>query len=166
MRSFTRFCAATASCFALVALGAGQVQAQRGGSGGGGGGTIVNTATPFVFDYVALVNGATPTCSGDFTVTNSIPGYYTWTTVSLSVKAKSLNFADGTVLNVTLYTSDKLTGKALAPIRLAGMTVLQKVGILKAAVQIANTPASQSVRQLDRLIVTASDGTVVFSAHP
>lgn len=82
------------------------------------------------------------------------------------MKAKSLNFVDGTVLNVTLYTSDKITGQASAPVRLANMIVLQKTGVVKSAMNFTNWTVSPVVRRLDQLVVTASDGTVVFSAHP
>ncbi len=168
MRSFTRFYAALACCLALMTLGAGQAQAQRGGSGGGGGGggSTVNTATPLLFNYIASINGATPSCSGDFTLTNSIPGYYTWSTVNISVKAKSLNLPDNTTLTVTIYTSDKVTGEIFAPVQMAPMVVLKQVGTARSATSIFNYTANQIVRQLDWVVVTTADGTVVFSAHP
>ena len=133
---------------------------------GGGGSSSASTATPFVFDYVAPVNGVTPSCSGDFTLTNAIAGYYSWATVKISIKAKPINLPDYTLLNVTVYTSDAVTGEVYAPARMANMVVLKQVASVKSATNLYNSTFTQIVRQLDRIIVTTSDGTVVFSGHP
>lgn len=132
-------------------------------SGGGGGGT--ETGTPFVFDHFTSINGTLPTWTGTYSITNSIPGYYTWSTVSISIKGKPMNVSDGTSFRVTLYTSNVDSGAALAPVSLPNLVVISKTGTLKGNFNILNAPNQNINRRVDGIVVSATDGTVIAAAH-
>lgn len=134
-------------------------------SGGGGGGNGTEVGTPFVFDQFASINGTLPSWSGTYTMTNSIPGYYTWSTVSISVKGKPMNVSDGTSYRVTLYTTDVDSGVALAPVTLPYLVVINKTGTVKGNFTIYNPPSQNINRRVDGIVISAADGTVIAAAH-
>lgn len=172
MRTFNRFLGVAACFCALLALLSGQALASgSGGSGGGsggggGGGGSVNTAPPLIFDFTASVGGSTPGWSGDYTVTNSIPGYYSYAVLSINLKAKPLNLPDNTALTVTAYTSNQVTGQPLPPVSVTGLAVLNSVGQLKSKTTIYNVTFDTIVRHLDSVVIATPDGTVIASCHP
>jgi hypothetical protein len=168
MRTIYRSLGMAMSFCALLALVSGQALAQRGGSGGGGGGstTTTNVAPPLIYDFAAAVNGVIPSWSGDFTITNSIPGYYSFAVVSINIKAKPLNLPDGTPIRVTAYMSDQVTGQPLPSINVVGMTVTSKVGVLKSKTIITNYSYATIVQQLDSVVISTLDGTIIATCHP
>jgi len=163
MRNIHRFLGLAAFFCALTTLPLGQASAR---SGGGGSDTSVPTAPPLIFDFTPAINGVTPGWTGDSTVTNPIPGYYTYSVLSLNMKAKSLNLPDNTPLYVTAYMSNQATGESLPPVNVLGMTVLSKTGQMKSKTSILNPNYQLIVRQLDRVVITTADGTVIASCHP
>ena len=152
-----------ASTIALAAVFA-PVTAIAGLRSGGSGGS--ETGTPLFFDQIASFNGSTPAWSGTYTLTNSIPGYYTWTTVQLSFKGKPVDVPNGTSFYVTVYTSDPVTHIPFPPVAAPAMGVLSKVGTEKVTLVIPNPPGGSSNRQLDGAVVSAGDGSTVVIAHP
>ncbi|MCW3050942.1 MAG: hypothetical protein JWN14_112 [Chthonomonadales bacterium] len=168
MQKIQRFLGLAAFFCALLALVSGHASARSGGGGSGGGGTDpgVPSAPPLIFDYTPAVNAVTPSWSGDSTITNPIPGYYTYAILSLSIKAKSLNLPDNTPLYVTAYMSNQATGESLPPVNVLGMAVLSKTGQLKSKTYILNPNYQLVVRQLDRVVITTADGTIVATCHP
>ncbi len=136
-------------------------QAQR-----NGGGNSNATATLLAFDSITSLNGSTPSCSGDYTITNPIPGYYTWTTFKVSIKAKPINLPDNSVLTVSLYTKDAVTGESLPAVRLGDMAVLSKTAISKSSFAFLDLGllygGTLTLRVLDKVVVTAPSGHVVM----
>lgn len=147
----------------LVAILGGSNSAQAGGSGGGG---STEVGTPFSFDNIASINGSTASYSGTYTVTQSIAGYYTWSTISMSFKGKPVNLPDGTPLYVTVYTSDAVTGEPYAPTRAANIIVSSKVALEKASVAVFDPRFTSDPIHLDLVEVTTADGRVVVDVHP
>ena len=133
---------------------------------GGGGNDPGSTAPPLIFDYTMPVNGVTPSWSGDSVVTNSIPGYYSYAILSLNIKTKPVSLPDNSVLLVTAYTSNLVTGQSLPPVAVTSMIVLSKTATLKSKTVIYNATFDQIVRQLDRVVITTLDGTVIATCHP
>ena len=142
-------------------------------SNAGGGGGNTETGTPLNITYVASIGGKTPAWSGTYTVTHSIPGYYTWDTVQVSLKGKPVNLPDSTLLNVTYFFSDELTGVALPPVSAPQMSVLKGLGSAKSTISLLNFNFSAIVRHLDGVVVTDAAGHIVvvaagysWSVHP
>ena len=133
---------------------------------GGGGGETGNIAPPLIFDFTAPVNGQTPSWSGDCTVTNSIPGYYSFATLSLNIKAKPINLPDNSILQVTAYMSNHVTGLPLPPVTVSGMLVLSKTAQLKSKTTIFNLTFDPIVRVVDNVVISLPDGTVIATCHP
>lgn len=153
----------TAAAVALLAVAFPQAAlARSGGSGGsGGGGSTVETGTPLSFTFASTIGGSLPAWSGTYTITHSIPGYYTWDTVQMSLKAKPCNLPDGSLLNVSIFTHDAITGLALPVINAPKVSVKSKLGSTKFQIDILNPPAVSYDRVLDQVVVWAPDGTVV-----
>ena len=133
-------------------------------SNAGGGGGNTETGTPLNITYVASIGGKTPAWSGTYTVTHSIPGYYTWDTVQVSLKGKPVNLPDSTLLNVTYFFSDELTGVALPPVSAPQMSVLKGLGSAKSTISLLNFNFSAIVRHLDGVVVTDAAGNIVVVA--
>ena len=133
---------------------------------GGGGNDPGTTAPPLIFDYLTPIGGVTPSWSGDSLVTNSIPGYYSYATLSLNIKAKPVSLPDNSVLLVTAYTSNQVTGQPLPPVAVTNIIVVGKTAMLKSKTTIYNVTFDQIVRRLDRVIITTVDGTVIATCHP
>ena len=167
MAAFNRFFASAVICAGFLGLISGQVQAQRGGSGGGGGGSSSGLpANPLVFDAASPINGKTATWSGDFTISNPIPGYYTWSTLNLSIKAKPLNLDNGASLRVTVYMTDTVTGDAIAPFDVPSMIVTNGLAASKSSVVVPQIFTAHILPRLDRVVVKLADGTILMSCHP
>lgn len=148
----------------LVAIFGSPNSAQAGGTGGGGGST--ETGTPFTFAHIASISGSTPSFSGTYTLTQIVPSYYPYATLSFSLKGKPINLPDGTALQVTVYTSDPITGEAKPPVTTpVPMTVLSKLGAEKASLNLYNMPGDLDPIRLDFIEVTSSNGTVIVDAH-
>jgi hypothetical protein len=161
---------------ALLALST-QAHAQGGGSGGGGnggggnggGGSSVSTGTLLTFDSLATFGGTTPTCSGDYSITNPIPGYYTWTTFKVNCKVRSLNLPDNSVVNVTLFTKDAVTGVAQPPVSLGSVAILNKSCTLKSSYAFLDMAliygGTVTLRGMDKVVLTTSNGDVIAVGH-
>jgi hypothetical protein len=132
-------------------------------SGGGGGGST-ETGTPLNVTYAASIGGKTPSWSGTYTITYGIPGYYTWDSVQVSLKGKSVNLPDMTQLNVTYFFSDMITGVALPPVSAPRMLVDKSVGVAKSTINIMNSNYSSYMRHLDGVVVTDAAGNIVVVA--
>jgi hypothetical protein len=130
---------------------------------GGSGGTT-ETGTPLAITYAANIGGKTPTWSGTYTITYGIPGYYTFDTVQVSLKGKSVNLPDFTNLNVTYFFSDMLTGAAMPPVSAPPMSVSKGVANAKSTITIMNFNFSTAIRHLDGVVVTDAAGNVVVVA--
>jgi hypothetical protein len=156
---FTRICSALLLSATLFTF-SGQAY-----SSGGGGGNSSATGTLLTFDSIATINNSTPSCSGDYTITNPIPGYYTWTTFKVNNKIKSLNVPDNAVVNVTLYTKDAITGNPLPPVSMGNMVILSKAGLLKASYAFMDLGllygGTPTLRTMDKVVWTTTDGQVV-----
>jgi len=61
--------------------------AKSGGGGGEAATPLRRPARPFIFDQFTSINGTLPAWTGTFTLTNSIPGYYTWCTIQIASRA-------------------------------------------------------------------------------
>jgi hypothetical protein len=143
--------------------------AQRQGGGNNPAGTL------FVFDNVASVNGKTPKWSGDFTIGPPTSLYYgasPITHLSFSIRAKDLNFPDGTQLFVSISTSDIITGSSMdtSSVRYhcmaSPMQVTGQLGIVKAYTDFYDDPAANIIRKLDKMVITDASGKVLAVAHP
>jgi hypothetical protein len=158
----TRICSALLLSATLFTFSG---QAYPSGGGGGGGNSSNTPGTLLTFDSITSVEGTTPSCSGDYTITNPIPGYYTWTTFDVSVKSKPLNLPDGARLIVTLYAKDALTGNTLPPVRLGDMVVLKKVGLSKSSYAFMDLGilygGAPTLRTMDKVVITTASGQVV-----
>lgn len=123
-------------------------------------------ATPLIFSSITAINGTTPACSGDYTITNPIPGYYTWTTFKVNIKAKPIELPDNSALTVTLYTRDSATGASLPPVRLADMIVLSKTGLSKSSYQFLDLGilygGTLTLRVMDKVVVSTASGQIVM----
>ena len=151
------------SLLALVATSlvvAPSALAQKGGSGGG----TVESGVPLAFVGVLSIGGATPAWSGTYTLTHSIPGYYTWDTMQVSIKGKPLNVPDGSTLHVVCLFSDTITGAALPSVELPSLSCLKGLGTAKSTTMIRNPNVAQMFRHLDAILLQANDGTVVALA--
>jgi len=168
MQKIQRFLGLAAFFCALLALVSGHASARSGGGGSSGGGTDpgVPSAPPLIFDYTPAFNGVTPTWTGDSLITNATPGYYSYAVLSLNIKAKSLNLPDNTPLYVTAYMTNQATGESLPPVNVLGMTVLSKTGQLKSKTSILNASYQLIVRQLNSVVITTADGTIIATCHP
>ena len=166
MNNINRFLGVTALFALMLALLSGQALAQRQGGGNNAPGTTL------VFDYVAPVNGKTPTWSGDFTMTAPTPLYgFLITNLSFSIRGKNLNLPDNTRLFINLYTSDITTGTqsdtdASRWHCMSAMQVVGKLGIVKGYNDFYDEPTSTIVRKLDKVVITDANGTVLATAHP
>lgn len=136
-----------------------------GGGNGGGGGGSTETGTPFVFTYSTKINGVMPTWTGTYILDHSIPGYYTWDSLQISLKGKPVGLPDGTLLNVTIYTSDIDLGISLPPINAPKMSCTGKVGTAKSNLVIYNPANITYNRHVDGVIISAPDGTVLAVCH-
>ena len=163
MKHFTRFCTVLAASAALLTALSGHAFAQ-------GGGNSIPTGTLFAFDNIGSFGGATPVLSGDYTIINPIPGYYTWTTFKANWKSKSFNVPDGTVVTATLYTKDSATGVAQTPVVLGTASVLNKTALFKNAsyaffdISIING-GTVTTHVMDKVIVTLPSGQIVGIGH-
>ena len=167
MNKFNRSLGVAALFVMMLALVSGQALAQRNGGGNNPPGT------PLVFDFVAKVNGTTPTWSGDFVMAAPALIYGVRTTnLSFSIRGKNLNLPDGTKLYVNLETSDSVTGDKTDTSKVnyhcmaAPMGVLAKLGIVKAYHNFFDDLTLKVIRKLDRITITDANGTVLASAHP
>ena len=102
--------------------------AQKGGGGGGG----TEVGTPLSFTSAAVIGGQIPTWSGNYTITPSAPGYYSWDLASVSIKGKPINLFDGAPMRLTAYFSDSLTGMPLETVSGPYFYCMKKVGATKA----------------------------------
>ena len=165
MKNLNRFFSIAALLLLMLGLTSGQAMAQRRGSGS-------DAPAPLVFDYVASVNGKTPTWSGDFTMTAPTPVFYSLVTeLSFSIRGKNLNLPDNTRLFVNLYTSDIATGtQSDTDVNrwhcMSAMQVIGKLGIVKAYNDFFDEPFSPIVRRLDKVVITDANGNVLATAHP
>lgn len=130
-----------------------------------GGGETGAVAPPLIYDYTATINGTVPTWTGDCTITNSIPGYYSFSVLNLNIKVKQINLPDRSVLHITAYMSDKLTGQSLAPVSVASALVIGKSSLSKTNTASYYVGSLTSQRQLDKVVITTDDGTVIATAH-
>ena len=166
MNIIHRFLGAAALFVMMLTLISGQALAQRQGGGNNPAGTTL------IFDYVASVNGKTPTWSGDFTLTAPTPLYgYLTTNLSFSIRGKNLNLPDNTRLFINLYTSDITTGTQSSTDAsrwhcMSAMQVVGKLGIVKGYNDFYDDISSTIVRRLDRVIITDINGMVLATAHP
>jgi len=144
---------------ALICLCALASTSNASGSGGS-----TETGTPLAITYAANIGGKTPSWSGTYTITYGIPGYYTFDTVQVSLKAKSVNLPDFTNLYVTYFFSDMLTGAAMPPVSAPSMSVSKGVANAKSTITIMNWNYSTAMRHLDGVVVTDSAGNIVVVA--
>lgn len=86
--------------------------------------------------------------------------------LSINVKAKPVNFPDNSVLLVTAYTSNQVTGQPLPPVAVTNIIVVGKTAMLKSKTTIYNVTFDPIVRQLDRVVITTVDVTVIATCHP
>jgi hypothetical protein len=160
--------AAAAATTLVLMLGTSSAIARSGGgsSAGGGGNVKVEASPSLVFDNVLSINGSLPSWSGTYSLTNPIPGYYTWCSINMSFKGKPVNVPDGTPLYVTVFTSDVYTGLSYDPYTAPNMIVSSKVATERASLTIMNPVGVNCTRQIDGVVVSTADGTIVTIAHP
>lgn len=159
MKNILKLTSTTAFIIAMLATTT-LANAQKGGNSGG----TTESGVPFTFTSVASVNGAVPTWSGTYTIVHSIPGYYTFDTVQVSIKGKPLNLPDNSTLRVTYYFTDTVTGLPLAPIQAPNLVCSKSVGTIKNTSFVMNPSYLDIYRHLDQVVVWASDGTVILTA--
>ena len=167
MYSIKRWLGAAAFLVMMIALFSGQAQAQRQGGGNNAAGTTL------VFDYVATVNGKTPTWSGDFTMGAPAQVFYSMiTNLSFSIRGKNLNLPDNTLLYIDIYTSDVATGAQTDTSTIhyhcmaSPMQVVSKLGIVKGYNNFIDPLDSTIVRKLDKVVISDGNGNVLATAHP
>ncbi len=166
MNTINRFLGGTTLLSMMLALTAGQAMAQRQGGGNNAPGTLL------VFDYVASVNGKTPSWSGDFTMVAPTPLFGSMVTnLSFSIRGKNLNLPDNTRLFINLSTSDVATGTQYGTDAsrwhcMSAMQVSGKLGIVKGFNDFYDEISSTLVRKLDKVTITDANGTVLATAHP
>ena len=166
MNTITRFLSVAALFVLILTFISGQALAQRQGGG------INPAGTTLVFDYVASINGKTPTWTGDFTLGAPTLLYGSRiTNLSFSIRGKKLNLPDNTQLFIDLYTSDIATGTQSSTDAsrwhcMSAMQVVGQLGIVKGYNDFYDDPASTIVRRLDKVVITDANGTVLATAHP
>ena len=165
MNLFTRLLAGIALLSSTIVLASGQANAQRQGGGNNAPGTLL------VFDYVASVNGKTPTWSGDYTMAAPTPMFGSLiTNLSFSIRGKNLNLSDNTRLFINLSTFDITSGTQFGTDAsrwhcMSAMQVTGKLGIVKGYNDFVDESTSTIVRKFDRLTITDANGTVLATAH-
>jgi hypothetical protein len=153
------------SAIALVALAVVKDAAfASGGSTAGGGATGIEVGTPLTQTYAADINGQTATWTGNYTIMPSIPGYYSYDTVSISMKGKPINLFDNTPMKITAHFSDSITGAPLETVTGPYFYCIKKVGSTKVTFFLANPPGVSQTRHLDSVDVTDVAGDLLATA--
>lgn len=148
---------------ALTAILSASALAQKGG-GGGGGTTTTEVGTPLNVFYSPAIGGQVPTWTGTYSITPSIPGYYTWDTVSISIKGKPINLFDNTPMKIVAHFSDAVTGESLEEVSGPYFYCMKKVGTTKVTFTLYNM-FGPVTRHLDGILVEDVQGNVLAAAH-
>jgi len=66
----------------------------------------------------------------------------------------------------TYISSFQFNGQQLPPVAVSGFVVLSKTAVLKSKTTIYNVTFDTIVRQLDSVVVSAPNGTIIATCHP